>query len=450
MLLTFLLLACTPDAVHADSGGDDGPLVTASASLVESSPTTVRVGWLTEVGEDEAHVVDAARLHATSDAGDVVELALDPDAGQALVWALHPDADVQITVEVQVDGTWSASDPVEIRTGSPPTWLPSLEAIGDDPMPGQLLLTTFVTNPSVAVLIDGQGVPRWWRETPPLPQLSRVRVAPEGDRLLAMGVNPNATIAQALVELPLGGGQIAPVDADGVHHDFWVHDDGTIATLVHDERTYDGLVEFGDRLIEVSPDGATRTVFDAWDHWTPDDRVSDQVGIGWSHANALTWDASNDSYLVSFYGLKCIARVDRQTGALMEVIGAPLGTDYTLPDGSPLELDGTHGMHAVDGGLLLFENDATDQGSSRGLELRLNADTGVAELLRAHEAVPNLYSVTLGDTVRLDSGNTLVVWSVNGWMEAVDPGGDVVWRLAADLGGAFGYVTPIADPTWGG
>ena len=51
---------------------------------------------------------------------------------------------------------------------------------------------------------------------------------------------------------------------------------------------------------------------------------------------------------------------------------------------------------------------------------------------------------------RFDSGNTLAFFSTAGVFEEVDPDGEVLWRLSADMGGALGYgvwVESLYPPT---
>ncbi len=69
----------------------------------------------------------------------------------------------------------------------------------------------------------------------------------------------------------------------------------------------EGSRYLADRIVEVSPTGALREVWNVWDHYTPDPSedwsggfyVPDPEVLDWSHVNAISYSAAEDAYFVS-------------------------------------------------------------------------------------------------------------------------------------------------------
>lgn len=442
-LISLLMLACT--SAGDDSGAAAPPDdVTLSAELIEASPSSIRVQW--DLGET---AVQQVIVRAESDAGDVVRLEVDPAQGLAVIWGLHPEAEVDVQVDlVGAEQTWT-EDLGVLTTAPVPPELPALIANGDDPFPGELLLTTFVLDPAAAVLIDHEGTIRWWRIFEELPELTRVRVSPDGLTLTAVAANPHAESEDSLVQIPLSGGPMEILPVSQAHHDFVQLPDGTMTVLVHEVREVDGQDMIGDRILEIAPDGTQTIVFDAWETWTPTATGANPAGTGFTHGNHIDYDAARDQYLVSFFGRWTIDRIDRATGSLVWELGSSTEADFHTSTGSPWFIEGAHGFQLMGDRLLYFENGLMDRQLSRVVELELDEDNKICDPVWMYDNTQGLYSVSLGDVDRLDNGNTLVDFSTNGHMEVVTPDREVIWQLGAEIGGIFGYVERIADPAGG-
>ena len=72
--------------------------------------------------------------------------------------------------------------------------------------------------------------------------------------------------------------------------------------------------------------------------------------------------------------------------------------------------------------------------------LDLDLDSGEAVESETYQSEECLLVVFLGEAVRLDEGNTRVVYSSSGQIDEVDSTGEIVWQLNTDLGGAIGFV----------
>lgn len=439
-MLLALALACTPPKI-GDSGTQPLPEdVTVEAALVEESPSSILVSW--ELG---AHEVQEVQLHASWSDGYQLDRSAAAEDGQAVLWGLHPEAEVDLEVTlVGTDQTWTES--FALTTAALPVDLPALVKGGANPIPGELLLTTFVLEPPAAVMIDGEGEVRWWRMVEQLPELSRVRFSPDGQGLIGVAANPHAELDRSLVYLPLAGGPPQFLPLDQAHHDFILHEDGTLATFVHELREVKGQDLLGDRIVELAPDGTQTVVFDAWEVFDPSAAAANPAGVGFTHANFLVYDADRGDYLVSFFGRWTIDRISRSTGELIWELGASAESDFHTPDGIDWMIEGTHGFELFDDRLLYFENGTLDRGLSRVVELRVDEEQRIVEPIWAYDNGTGLYTVSLGDVNRLPDGNTLVVYATNGRMEVVNLDRELQWQLEAEIGGIFGYIERIPDP----
>ena len=80
-----------------------------------------------------------------------------------------------------------------------------------------------------------------------------------------------------------------------------------------------------------------------------------------------------------------------------------------------------------------------------GLVHALAAGDGTAEEVWSY-ANEGVFVYILGEAARLPSGNTLIVWSTAGQVQEVTPGGELVWSLDSEVGGAFGLLTFLPHP----
>ena len=76
---------------------------------------------------------------------------------------------------------------------------------------------------------------------------------------------------------------------------------------------------------------------------------------------------------------------------------------------------------------------------SEAVELQLDVSSGNAERVWNYGGDDCLLVVYYGEAMRLDNGNTMVIFSSSGQVSEATPSGDTVWQLNADIGGAFGF-----------
>lgn len=155
-------------------------------------------------------------------------------------------------------------------------------------------------------------------------------------------------------EVPEGS---VPVDVDSLHHEIFEMPSGNLLALGSELRIFENYPTsdsdpeaargrasvIGDTIVEFSRDG---TVVREWKlldlldpyrigygslaggYWTSryEDLIEDveQAPIrDWSHSNAVVYDPSDDSYIVSVRHQDAVIKVSRETGELVWILGPP-------------------------------------------------------------------------------------------------------------------------------
>ncbi len=410
------------------------------ATLAEDVPTVVVVRWDPGVGEaDRAWV----RYGRDRDLGREAPAWPGEDGGfEAWLVGLPPETDVWLEPVIDTGGRETTAALTRVETGPAPPELPDTEVIADDlsAVDQGFLVTTVVFTPPAAVILDREGNYVWWhileRE-----DVGTTRAYLSLDRrAVVLRHNHNDGPTLGLVRISLDGSEVEEIPLDNEHHDFVELPDERYALLAQDVREVEGEEITGDKVVELGPDGSLTDLWSAWDHLDvgPDTGVDPQWGF--SHANAIDHDPSDDSLLVSCRRLNTIFKIDRATGDPLWQLGGKDST-FTLPDDSTAFFDRQHQFHAFDGGIVVFDNGSFEQMESMAVEYGLDEDTGEAHETWRYTSDPALYIYALGDTGRLPSGNTLVGYSIAGQVDLVTPDNDRIWRLRLSLGGALGYST---------
>ena len=125
-----------------------------------------------------------------------------------------------------------------------------------------------------------------------------------------------------------------------------------------------------------------------------------------SYSNALSYDSSDDSILVSLRHQNWIIKVDRKTGAVIWRLGA--GGDFTLEIGSWFYSQHDPKLDS-DGTILIFDNGNDRPGDalfSRVVRYRLNMEEMRATEIWSYGT--DLYNSFLGGVEELDTGNVLI------------------------------------------
>jgi hypothetical protein len=323
-------------------------------------------------------------------------------------------------------------------TGDAPSSLPQVTRSVDDPdrAVGGFLVTCLLTSPPAAVILDEDGDYVWWYtyDVDEKAEMTRARLSADGEWMLfRLSVADDDGYTQ--VRVRLDGTEVEELSIPDTHHDFVELPDGTIATLAFDDRDIDGETIRGDRIVELPTDAEPVQVWSSWDSFVyhPED-----VGITgeWTHANYLVYEPDAQMYVVGMRNIDTLARIDRATGDVVWSFGRY--SDIDTEDGL-LPFVGQHGFEIYGDHVLVFDNGPVERLRSRAVIYEIDADTRTATQVGGYSTEPPLYAPILGDVERLSDDVVLVTWSVQGQVDQVARGGELIWRLNLELGGVFGF-----------
>ncbi|HLQ94709.1 MAG TPA: aryl-sulfate sulfotransferase [Xanthobacteraceae bacterium] len=294
-----------------------------------------------------------------------------------------------------------------------------------------------------------------------------VRHLPNGNLLVSIvdGLVLEMTFAGAIVRQWYATGRYRdrappkngiPVEAETFHHGVNLGPGGNMLLLSMEIRDYEdwpGSVTdpqaprerakvVGDVVMEVAPDGRKVNewrmldLLDAYrisygsrsNYWG----VRGYAGtMDWGHANATCYDARDDSILVSMRTQDCIVKLDRKTGHLRWILGAPGNwrapwADKLLrPDGPPEWQFHQHDCSITPSGTILcFDNGnhrahpfqpptRAAQSYSRGVEFAVDEGNMTVRQVWSYGERPSerLYAGFQGGAMRLpQTGNTVITY----------------------------------------
>jgi len=318
--------------------------------------------------------------------------------------------------------------------------LPDVQLLDDDGSFEGFLFAVSWSVRTYLFALDRDADVVWYRALP----LGRASLAmeqvPGVAALRYLDVSLDHTLADGhVLTEALDGTQLEDVPVEQGHHSFLTLPDGTLAWLaidVRDDPDWGTLV--GDRILTRAPDGTVRTLWSAWDHFSYDPATTYQTdfypqGTDWTHANTLSYDATDDSLWVTLGGIDQIVEIDARTGAMLAQVGAG-GAEITPAVAGYGAGYGPHGAgRTPTGSLLLFDNHCEPAASaSRVLEFKLDLDGDAARLLWEYEGQPGWSSLILGDADRLETGETFIVWGDAGFLQVLDPAHTQTWLASVN------------------
>jgi len=397
----------------------------------------------------------AALLELETDTPVQVELTIS--FGAEVQTVLFPDISTQHSLPVlgmKPDRTYSVD--IELIPGGPlptmfvttdplPADFPTLTVLTSDPPemePGLTMIDCFNRGsdprPRWTVIIDHAGDVVWYSDR----CLSAVRQLPNGKLI--------ARINESLYHMDMLGNLVLTVlqdPGDGLHHDLEPTPHGTYLSLtrrsveVEDYPTSDSDPKAptqtatirDEPVVEFFADGSLRREWGLVE-MLDETRIgygslsSTSVGLDWVHDNAVIYDPTDDSIVVSGRHQDAVFKFSRETGELVWILGnhnnwSSEFQQYLLtPINAPFEWQ--YHQHAPmwtgAGTLLLFDNgnlraspfDGTtpmtnEESYSRGVEFSIDDVNMTVEQLWEFGAssTPRLYSFFISDADWMEQTN---------------------------------------------
>ncbi len=442
--MVLLVFACTaPDSAVDAEGSETAAPATIEATVTPAGDTPVhRVQWSTPTPS-------TGEVQYGTD-GRTSRILDDSEGTEHEVWVAGVASGAEWTLQVvaEMDGTTATSEVIAVAAAFAPPWVlaPTLTVPPADEVEGFQLCASTGPRSGFVTLLNRDGAPVWWAETLPMASY-RARY-------------DNATATFSWIEAGTDGADPSFVTStfDGiqtripapttVHHDFAVLEGGGFVTLALDDREIDGVTVRGERVVEIDPDGMSRTLWTSWDtlSWPGDAGKKNEDGtVEWPHANSLHYDPAREKVLVSLLYVDSVFQIDRATAALDWRFGGE-GSGWAIGG------DGFAGQHGpmifADGaGMALLDNGTPGQAEEAavGRAYDLDPDAMTASPRWSFDAGGSHTGVLLGNAEWLPDESVVVNWGSAGMISRVDALGDTRWEVAFGLGAFTGFSDHVAD-----
>ncbi len=416
-------------------GGAGGGAVPGECMILpthELSEAISSVGIVTFTTDLAA--VEEGRIEFWLDGDDdnklVAPVNLDAANYRTLLLGMKGDRyDYHYRVVLTGGGITCTSEEETITTGDIPQGLPFITATAPqrgEPAKGFILTSGGLGGgfgPSQGggapiYIFDTDGDLVWWGSG--APQAGRAHMDWDGEWVYSMTLN-----------FPEAQGKMERLSIDGTvkedlnnitrgHHDFTVAPGGVVTVLTWTDTCC--------AVVERAADGTLSTV-------VPDvSAIYAPAGGGFGgndcHTNAISYQAGDDTYVLSDRNPNLYVRISRQ-GELLWQLGG------NNPKGEHIEATWqvNHGHHLTQSGLMLIFNNG-NMGASPALGFMLDQENYTAQEVFRYTSNQN--SGTLGDVQRLPNGNTLITYSNQGIMHEVDANQELIRTFSTDTA-SFGY-----------
>ena len=259
------------------------------------------------------------------------------------------------------------------------------------------------------------------------------RLLPDGNILINMQGEFRVIDLAGNTVASFAGGQAI---GGPVHHDISILPNGNAVVLGNEIVSADvpelgGPVELkADRVLEMTPEGDVVWEWHAADHLDTTrfpgnlskNKGPKATAYDWTHANALFYNADDDSMLISVRHQNWVVNVSHATGDVLWTLGD--GGDFALTGADSLWFYSQHDNRWLpDGTLLVYDNGNerpdTPTPYSRAARYSINTDTMTAEQIWSYTT--ENYTDFLGGAKLLPNGNVLVC--AGGIKGKKEPGG---------------------------
>lgn len=428
MIPTIVLLA----------GCGAGSLDAFTAAPTEKVQTVLAVRWPAEEGDERAWVDWG--LGGTPDRR--VEAVRRGGYFRALIPGQPQLTSVTVAPGVLRGGVEVMGEARTVETGLLPDGTPQISAENmlpeqvDDP----LVLTAAIARENWIFILDRDAEIRWYFPIPEEFLSLHLEMANEGGAILFnINHNDRTQDRSAIWRVEADGEVTERISTPGGHHAFSQAEDGVIAyvsIVVADGGENERVV--GDAVLERSPDGELRQVFDCFDHLNitfEEQAPFYPQGYDWTHANSLRYSPERGTYLLSLANLDTVIEFDPNTRQPLMMLGKEGSYIFDPPEA---QFDFQHDVGWIDGDrLLVFDSPQNSAGHARALELSIDQGSMVATELWQADGGRQINLTALGSAERLDNGNTLTSWGSAGEIIEVNGDGEVVWKAVTSLGSGF-------------
>ncbi len=158
----------------------------------------------------------------------------------------------------------------------------------------------------------------------------------------------------------------------------------------------------------------------------------------WAHANSITYDAADDTYVLNLRNEDALWKVSR-TGELLWRLGGDDG-DFAVD----VPFDHGHFSQWWGTGFSILSNELHDT-TSKVMVYEVDQGGRTATASFEYYEPSGARVAVLGDSQALPGGNVVVTWGGVGHIDEVDPAGTVVWSLAVGSNANAARVAYLSD-----
>jgi len=418
-------------------------------TLEETDVSTVfKVNW-TAIG-------DTHYLHYT-DSMNIPRWILAESNGNthhALTLGISEQQVVEAIPAVKIGEEVHCGPPQTVETQFLNPGLPEIDVSGTDQQ-GFLITGINTADTRYVVIINGKGDYVWAKEVPREGDLqtgdtlTQTLLTSNNTQITYFKYNNADVSVSTLEEVGFDGGDIKTIPVPGWRVSFTEVEEGVYAGLAIEERTLsNGDTVYGDIITELYPDGHTEEIWSVFDTF-PTDQHDSQGLDDWAHTNYLTYDATRNKYLATVVRFHAALQVDRTSGQTDWMISGesnlPEAYSPSDPNDYPLLVKNPHSVQWLGSDKILVFNRSLGPMSggitcSQATELQLNPVEKNVEISWTAESENCLWVSFWGNAIRLDNGNTMVMWSDKGQLDMFDQQGNIVWTLTIrGAQGIFGF-----------
>ena len=417
LLGSMALVSCSdPAGPDNDSADTPAPQITGvTARISDRIPTVVHVSWTISDPSDTwiEYRGDDAVWRATPIAGSGAGVHERPLLG------LHAEAEVTYRVIAEAGGQRAESPPATIVTGALPTGAPIALASPPTAQASGLPYLAVVTTQSgwddmVLLVVDRAGEIVWYLPCETERFSMVLRTSHDETKLLFNDIWIAEAERSEVHWVDLDGEIRQSWPTPGMHHPFTDLPEGSVAWGAYVEGT--GAEE----LREVDASGAATTL------WSSDDWAAEVGEVSSDfNSNALWYEPSSDSFLLSSPQRNTVVEVDHESGATLRQFGAAAGSfAFDPPDSAFVR---QHGVHYTQAGTLLLTSTASMEDGTFVREYTVDDESRTLHQVWSHGDGTGAWM--MGEAHRLPNGNTLISYGSTPIVREVTADGDVAWQL---------------------
>jgi len=352
-----------------------------------------------------------------------------PGAQEQIVLGAPYEELITWRLVIETNDGWTTSEERNLSSAPLPDGLPSVSLLTSEPTlwdpTGNYLLASvneqeggWTQGNYWKVIVDRQGRVVWASLTTDYRWTLYMRVSNDGRDLLYDAATWWAWFdngqSSTVTRMKIDGTDAETYDTPGLHHGYVDLPDRSIVW---------GRDNGPDELLErLTAEGQRETIWSCRDFHAS---IDEDDATCWS--NALSWNASTDTFVFSSPNTDTVVEVDHQTGETLRHWGW-LNDSYAFdPPNSKFLFQ--HGVAYTPEGTLILSSKSLVENETLVREYVVDDEARTLRQIWTFGEGEGVYAETAGEAHRLPNGNTLHNYGSHGTVREVTQDGLVVWEI---------------------